>query len=152
MGASMTPTNFDPRPHLLQIKRHNKKTNTTTTTQYLPVQYRLQWFRTEHPSGKIDSKLVHLDTEKGIAVFETYVERRDAGSARMHGSETVQDWQDFIEKAQTKSLGRALAACGYGSQFTDSEFDEGERIVDSPVPMRQSSPIAQEPAAPTSEQ
>ena len=60
-------------------------------------------------------------------------EREDGGSARMHGSETAGDWKDYIEKAQTKSLGRALAAVGYGSQFTDDEFAEGERIVDSPV-------------------
>ncbi len=42
-------------------------------------------------------------------------------------------WWPHLEKAQTKSLGRALAAVGYGSQFTDEEFNEGERIVDSPV-------------------
>jgi len=71
--------------------------------------------------------------EQGQAVFETYVEREDGGSARMHGSETQGDWRDYIEKAQTKSLGRALATVGYGSQFTDDEFNEGERIVDSPV-------------------
>jgi len=131
---------FKPQDHVIVMERKAKKKDAqgresweTTKTEYLPVQWRIFWFRDEHPKGKIDSHALTLDLEKGAAVFETYVEREDGGSARMHGSETAGDWKDYIEKAQTKSLGRALAAVGYGSQFTDDEFAEGERIVDSPV-------------------
>jgi hypothetical protein len=52
--------------------------------------------------------------------------------ATAHGSETFKDFTDFLEKAETKALGRALAMVGYGTQFTD-EMDEGGRIADSPV-------------------
>src|SRR5260221_11763939 len=128
---------FKPQEHVIVMERKskNKETNqwVTTQTEYLPVQWRIFWFRSDNPKGKIDSHALTLDLEKGAAIFETYVEREDGGSARMHGSETLGDWKDYIEKAQTKSLGRALAAVGYGSQFTDDEFTEGERIVDSPV-------------------
>jgi len=131
---------FKPQEHVIVMERKAKKKDAqgresweVTKTEYLPVQWRLYWFRLENPKGKIDSKALTLDLEKGAAIFETYVEREDSGSARMHGSETASDWKDYIEKAQTKSLGRALAAVGYGSQFTDDEFTEGERIVDSPV-------------------
>src|SRR5258708_17553981 len=120
---------------IMERKSKNKETGqwTTTKVKYLPVAWRLYWFRTENPKGRIDSHALTLDLERGAAIFETYVEREDGGSARMHGSETAGDWKDYIEKAQTKSLGRALAAVGYGSQFTDDEVTEGERIVDSPV-------------------
>src|SRR5258708_2764780 len=120
---------------IMERKSKNKETGqwTTTKVQYLPVAWRLYWFRIDNPKGKIDSHALTLDLERGAAIFETYVEREDGGSARMHGSETAGDWKDYIEKAQTKSLGRALAAVGYGSQFTDDEFTEGERIVDSPA-------------------
>ena len=131
---------FNAHDHIIVMERKSKKRDAqgretweVTKTDYLPVQWRLYWFRLEHPKGKIDSTLVHLDMERGAAVFETYIEREDGGSARMHGSETASDWKDYIEKAQTKSMGRSLAAVGYGSQFTDDEFNEGERIVDSPV-------------------
>jgi hypothetical protein len=131
---------FNPQDHVIVMERKAKKKDAqgrdtweVTKTEYLPVQWRLFWFRLENPKGKIDSHALTLDLEKGAAIFETYVEREDSGSARMHGSETQGDWKDYIEKAQTKSLGRALAAVGYGSQFTDDEFTEGERIVDSPV-------------------
>lgn len=46
------------------------------------------------------------------------------------GSETKQDFHDYLEKAETKSIGRALAAMGYG---TASLPDDAERIVDAPV-------------------
>lgn len=133
-------TEFKPQDHVIVMERKAKKKDAqgretweVTKTEYLPVQWRIFWFRQDNPKGKIDSHALTLDLERGAAIFETYVEREDGGSARMHGSETASDWRDYIEKAQTKSLGRALAAVGYGSQFTDDEFAEGERIVDSPV-------------------
>ena len=39
---------------------------------------------------------------------------------------------DYLEKAETRAVGRALAMCGYGTQFAP-ELEERERIVDSPV-------------------
>ena len=141
---------FKPQEHVIVMERKskNKETNqwVTTQTEYLPVQWRIFWFRSDNPKSKIDSHALTLDLERGAAIFETYVEREDGGSARMHGSETLGDWKDYIEKAQTKSLGRALAAVGYGSQFTDDEFTEGERIVDSPVDRSQAQ-AAEKPKA-----
>ena len=40
---------------------------------------------------------------------------------------------DYIERAETGAIGRALAALGLGTQFSGDEFDERHRIVDSPV-------------------
>jgi hypothetical protein len=40
---------------------------------------------------------------------------------------------EFMEKAETGALGRALALIGYGTQFCADDLDEGDRIVDSPV-------------------
>jgi hypothetical protein len=45
-----------------------------------------------------------------------------AGEATGWGSETADDFEDYIEKAETKALGRALAALGYGTQFCE-DFD-----------------------------
>ena len=146
---------FKPQEHVIVMERKskNKETNqwVTTQTEYLPVSWRIFWFRIDNPKGKIDSHALTLDLERGAAIFETYVEREDGGSARMHGSETAGDWKDYIEKAQTKSLGRALAAVGYGSQFTDDEFTEGERIVDSPVDRGQAQAAEKPKAAPGTE-
>jgi hypothetical protein len=51
----------------------------------------------------------------------------------------VRDFHDYIEAAETKALGRALAALGYGTQFCqDFDFSANARpgtkqIVDAPV-------------------
>jgi len=52
--------------------------------------------------------------------------------ATAHKKETKIGFPDYIEKAETGAVGRALAMCGYGT-LQAPEFDEGERIADSPV-------------------
>ena len=50
-------------------------------------------------------------------------------------SETMSDFRDYFEKAETKAIGRALAMLGYGTQFAP-ELDEAERVVDTPQPAK----------------
>jgi hypothetical protein len=50
--------------------------------------------------------------------------------------ETAQGWEDFLEKAETGAIGRALAAAGFGTQFA-VEMEDGAAEgapVDSPSP------------------
>jgi hypothetical protein len=49
--------------------------------------------------------------------------------------ETENGFPDYIGKAETGAVGRALAMCGYGT-LQAPEFDEGERITDSPIEMK----------------
>jgi len=115
---------FDPTPHVMKVKGGQL---------YLPVKYRLMWLREEHPEAEISTEMVHLDTEKQLAVFRAQVTVPGRGIASGYGSETERDFPaGWIEKAETKAIGRALAALGFGTQFA-VELDEGERIVDSPV-------------------
>ncbi len=102
---------------------------------YLEVKWRLLWLRTEHPEAVIHTELVKLDETYG-AVFKATVSIPGGGEATGWGSETSQDFADFIEKAETKAIGRACAALGYGTQFTE-DFDfhreDNGHVVDSPV-------------------
>ena len=100
--------------------------------QYLQVMWRLVWFREEKPLWSIDTKLEQLTDNH--AVFSAKIsDENGMQKASGYGSESVKDFRDFIEKAETKAIGRALAMLGYGTQFAP-ELDEEERIVDSPVP------------------
>jgi len=155
---------FNPQDHLIQIKSNKG------SSDYLPIQWRLVWFRERYPQGTIDTQeiCVDLDREveaeafvwnnqtrrsekvvkhsKGYARFKAIVTTGDGGRATGHKAENAANFGDYYEKSETGAIGRALAALGFGTQFSDEEFAEGERIVDAPVQRQQASTPA---AAPT---
>ncbi len=142
---------FNPNEHLIQIKSGQ------TSKDYLQVQWRLVWFRSACPHGTIETEMLHLDIDrdteeeafvwnaekrrsekvikhaKGFAIFRAIVKDGQGGIATGTKSEKAASFPDFIEKAETGAIGRALAALGYGTQFTGDEWEEAHRIVDSPV-------------------
>jgi hypothetical protein len=102
-------------------------------SDYLEVKWRLVWLRDRHPNASVETELVSLVDD--TAVFRARVAIPDGGSATGWGSENARDFRDFLEKAETKAIGRALAALGFGTQFCpDHEFGAAMgRVVDSPV-------------------
>jgi hypothetical protein len=121
---SAEPITFDPSRYLSQISGRD----------YLEVKWRLLWLRTVHPDAAIETELVRDDGAN--ALFRARVTLPSGGSSTGWGSESYQDFGDYVEKAETKALGRALAALGYGTQFCqDFDFGAAERgrVVDSPV-------------------
>lgn len=116
---------FDPTQHLMKLKGKD----------YLQVAWRLVWFRDPDdgcPSYGITTEM--LEHGEGWAVFKaTITDSNGVVVSTGHGSESQKDFGDYLEKAETKAVGRALAMLGFGTQFVGDELDEGERIVDSPV-------------------
>jgi uncharacterized protein YbdZ (MbtH family) len=106
---------------------------------YLEVKWRLLWLRSQHPDARIITEIVQHNEENGFALFRAEAEIPGGGKATGWGSETVRDFHDYIEAAETKAIGRALAALGYGTQFcTDFDFSANARpgraqVVDAPV-------------------
>lgn len=100
--------------------------------EYLEVKYRLVWFREDHPDWAIETELLAVNPESAYA-RATVKDEHGRVIATSHKFESKKGFPDFIEKAETGSIGRALALIGYGTQFCADELDEGERIVDAPV-------------------
>jgi hypothetical protein len=96
---------------------------------YLDVKFRLLWLRREHPDAETLTEHIRIDDT--VAIFKATVSIPGGGKASGHGSETATDFPDYIEKAETKALGRALNALGYGAQFAEPET-EAEVEVSSP--------------------
>lgn len=103
---------------------------------YLEVKWRLVWLRSLHPEAQIETEL--MEHRNNMAVFRAKVVLPSGASATGWGSEGTSDFGDYLEKAETKALGRALAALGFGTQFCpDYDFGaEQQRVVDSPVDIR----------------
>ncbi len=113
---------FNPQKYLIKVKGKD----------YLEVKFRIHWFRQEHPDWDIRTDLIKLDIDRGIAVVRSDI-FDEQGKHRSSGLslETMKNFQDYLEKAETSATGRALAALGYGT-LQSVELDEG-KIVDSPV-------------------
>jgi hypothetical protein len=129
--------------------------------EYLPVQARVHWFRMLNPRGRVETEMIYFEPNAQIAVFRASVYNSDgellATATKM---ESAKGFADYLEKAETGAIGRALALAGYGTQFAPEllETDSGpptepSQMVDSgrrpapgkPVP-RASMPT-QRPAA-----
>lgn len=116
---------FNPNDHMMKLKGKD----------YLQVAWRLVWFRDPDdgcPAYGLETEL--LEHGEDWAVFRAKItDPNGMVVSTGHGSESKKDFGDYLEKAETKAVGRALAMLGYGTQFAADELDEGERIVDSPV-------------------
>src|SRR5947209_7823254 len=69
----------------------------------------------------------------GFVVFRATVTDGKGGKATATKSEKAASFGDYLEKAETGAVGRALAMLGFGTQFTGDDLDEQHRIVDAPV-------------------
>jgi hypothetical protein len=119
---------------------------------YLEVKFRLVWFREEHPDWSIETEILSA-TETSAYARAIVKDEQGRIIATSHKFETKQGFPDFIEKAETGAIGRALALIGFGTQFCADELDEGDRIVDAPVEhnTRRAASPAPVKAAPTAE-
>ena len=114
---------------------------------YLPVRRRVGWMRgypEVHPTWTIDTyaEEVVRGTFKNGKVEGGYARYRanvfdESGRLISTGTKTEysERFLDFVEKAETGAIGRALAVAGYGTEAA-VDLDEGldqERIADAPV-------------------
>jgi hypothetical protein len=141
---------FDPKPHLIRLPRRVKDRQsgqvTTVYDDYLEVKWRLVWFRERFPHGVIHTEEICVDLERGYARFLARVEDGEGGRATGYGTETAAGFTDYVERAETRALGRALAALGIGTQFVGQDLTEGAHVVDAPVARDQGSgsPVARD--------
>src|SRR5256886_1734254 len=116
----MSNNTFNPKDHLITIK------NRGGAAEYLPVQWRLVWFRQMCPDGEITTELVHLDVEKeteeeafvwkngrsekiiktakGLAVFRATVKDGKGGVATGTKMEKASSFGDYLEKSETGAI------------------------------------------------
>ena len=129
---------FDPMKYMLKLPKTKKIKMSNgqvrweqTETDYLPVAARIAWFRREHPDWGIITKIVQL-ANKAVVMKAIIKDASGRIIATARKKETEIGFPDYIEKAETGAVGRALAMCVYGT-LQAPEFDEQERLADAPV-------------------
>lgn len=129
---------FDPMKYMLKLPKTKKITMSNgqirfekTESDYLPVAARIAWFRRDHPDWSIITKAVQ-SANKAVVMKAIIKDSNGRIIATARKKETEIGFSDYIEKAETGAIGRALAMCGYGT-LQAPEFDEQERLADSPI-------------------
>ena len=113
---------FKPEEHLIKIKGND----------YMQVQWRIVWMREKHPDWGIETEIIN--SAPGAVQMKATIKNKEGQIlAQGHKAENKTGFSDYLEKAETGAIGRALALCGFGTQFTGGELDEGMRLADSPV-------------------
>src|SRR5215216_4196714 len=129
---------FDPNKYMLKLPKTKKVSLPNgqvrfekTETDYLPVAARIAWFRKDHPCWSIITK-VEKWGDKAVVMKAIIKDMLGSVIATARKKETEIGFPDYIEKAETGAIGRALAMCGYGT-LQAPDFDEQERLADAPV-------------------
>lgn len=100
---------------------------------YLPVAGRIAIIRGEAKPYSIKTTPLQIDMEAGFAIFQAEVWLDGILLGMGTKQESKRDFPDFLEKAETGAIGRALAISGFGTIYALQDFDEGERLADAPV-------------------
>jgi hypothetical protein len=129
---------FDPMKYMIKFPKTRKVSLPNgqvgyekTEAEYLPVAPRIAWFRKEHPYWSIITEIEQL-ADKAIVMKAIIKDMQGVVIATARKKETEIGFPDYIEKAETGAIGRALAMCGYGT-LQAPEFDEEQRLADAPV-------------------
>lgn len=104
--------------------------------EYLMVAHRLVWLTEDADSYEIATEFPVMLPDLAVAKTTLTIFDKDGKVIKKTQAtkrETQKDFPDFIEKAETGSLGRALAMAGYGTQFSTQDLDEGDRLADAPL-------------------
>jgi hypothetical protein len=172
------PMPFNPQEHLIQLPKRVKDKKTqkwmTIDEDYLEVRWRLVWFRDRFPHGSIVTEEVEVDLDRvvtiqtttydeethkrettsktgtGYARYKTTVTDGEGGVATGYGTENAAAFADYVERAETRSIGRALAALGVGTQFIGQEMTELDHVADDTVKVSASPFVGSAPPGPAS--
>jgi len=125
---------FDIKPYIIQIERKKKKADGTweiVEKEYLPVAARIAWFRTEHPALAIDTEIEALKEGKVRVRATIYGKDSYVLASAMKTGDKVR-FGDYIEKAETGAIGRALSLAGY-DLASAPDLDEEDMLANAPI-------------------
>ncbi len=131
---------FDANAHLSKVQGRD----------YLEVKWRLVWLNEEADRRfRIETEALALEAD--YAVVRASVAIVDASGAVIKAAtgmarEDRKGFTDFVEKAETAAVGRALGMLGYGTQFA-GELDEQSTPASNGTRPAAAAPSGSQPAA-----
>lgn len=83
---------------------------------YLPVDERIYWFRYDHPNWTIQTDVAYVSPDgRFVIVRASLMDEQGRVYATAHKGRSADEGSDFVEKAETAAIGRALSLLGYST-------------------------------------
>ena len=113
MDTKMTPNEFraTPKkpPRKLRLDQYRGRA-------YLPVDERIYWFRYDHPNWTISTEIEYIAPDANFVIIRAaLLDEQGRVYATAHKGRSIDEGSDFIEKAETAAIGRALSLLGYST-------------------------------------
>lgn len=130
----MTTDKFNPNQYVISLKGK----------AYLPALPRIMWFRSECPNYGIKTEIAEFDKENGFVLFKaTITNEKGEIVSQAYKSQRKTQFLDYIEKAETGAISRAVAFLGYGTLMAADIEEDGsvneddfhEKVYGSTKPM-----------------
>lgn len=140
----MGQATFDPGPHVQRVIADGQEID------YLDVRWRLIWLRREHPDAQITTE--HVQVTPDLVIFRAMVTIPAGGAASGYGSAVPADGPRYVEKAETRALGRALLALGLGTDLAPDFTlvdDVGQPVAGQPAAVQPATGLPTLPAGVT---
>lgn len=103
---------------------------------YLQVVHRVVWFRDEKPSWTIETDVVSIDLKYAV-ISAVIKDENGRVLQKAHGTQSADKFPAYVEKAESKAIGRALGFLGYGTahaqELEDEVTENLSTLADSPV-------------------
>ncbi len=147
---------FNPEEKMIKMK--------SSSPNYLEVKWRLVMLRELYPEAQVITNVMWHDEEKRNCYVAATISLPPAkvhpetghviipgAIGTGHKMECYSDFRDYVEKAETGAIGRALGAVGVGLQYSEVEFDYESASpkeytgVDSPVVEKAKTPRRTKP-------
>lgn len=116
-------------------------------TEYMQTYYRMLWFHLKYPDGLIDPQIRNVSSELAVVetkIFRNYNDKEDDKYiARASAMRRSTDIPNYLEAAETASIGRALSRLAFNiASVPDDEADgTNEQFAEAPVtPTEKSEP------------
>lgn len=125
---------YNPADHMLNLKGK----------EYLPVAARIVWLRRDHPDAQIRTILTDHNPQEGTALYRAEVTLPSGGHAEATATQSRKQFGDYLEKCETKAIGRALGFLGYGTMAAFEDEPGNPLYADAPVDRPRQQPTGQQ--------
>ncbi|MDQ2905442.1 MAG: hypothetical protein M3Y81_18090 [Chloroflexota bacterium] len=115
-----TPTNYNPKDHLITIQTKQGP------TLYYPAPWRLYELRLRYPHASVEAEIVHLNTDADLVIVKARIfDGADYDMSQHKATALKQGSVKELDKVETKAKARAARDFGIGTEYA-LDFDSGE--------------------------